>query len=357
MNSQRQSLLQSIVKIIADYRQGEIEAIDVNHVDRWIRQFSNFGFDDKAQEDILREMKHILNSYYISRNLAQNILTRVLTSSELFGDNPIEKIKNTQFLRIQRKGNSQNDLLNLCELILQSNYGLRLEDCGKSPTAYIYLDDCLYTGNTALRDINDWMPHAMRGATLYLVFFAVHSEGWRYSYARIQSEAEKYDIAIKPWHLYKFHNSRWEASQFDCFWALPPSRDELDELINQYVQKITRFRQESHRNLPDLFRPTGRPIQERIFSSPTNRKLLEYAFLKAGAYIVSLPRNPHPSMKPLGYDYLDSLGFGAFLVTYRNIANNCPLALWWGDPRRGYPLNAWYPLFPRLVNTSIWEDF
>ena len=349
MNSQRQSLLQSIVKIIADYRQGEIEAIDVNHVDRWIRQFSNFGFDDKAQEDILREMKHILNSYYISRNLAQNILTRVLTSSELFGDNPIEKIKNTQFLRIQTQGNSQKDLLNLCELILQSNYGLRLEDCGKSPTAYIYLDDCLYTGNRVRRDIIDWMPYAVKGTTLYLVFFAVHSYGWKYSYIQIQSEAQKYDITTKPWHLYKFHNSRWEASQFDCFWALPPSRDKY---IDQYVQEITRRRQESHRNLPDLFRPANRPIKEKIFSSPTNRNLLEYAFLKVGAYIVSLPREGNENIKPLGYDYFDSLGFGAFLVTYRNIANNCPLALWWGNPRKGHPLNAWYPLFPRLANNE-----
>jgi hypothetical protein len=55
-------------------------------------------------------------------------------------------------------------------------------------------------------------------------------------------------------------------------------------------------------------------------------------------------------MRPLGYDYLKSLGFGAILVTYRNIANNCPLALWWGDPNKAYPLNAWYPLFPRIVN-------
>ncbi|WAS05950.1 hypothetical protein LQF76_03385 [Gloeomargaritales cyanobacterium VI4D9] len=267
MNSQRQSLFESIVTIIADYRQGEIEAIDVNHVDRWIKQFSNFGFDDKAQEEILREMKHILSSYYISLNLAREILTRGLTSSELFGDNPIPKIKNTQFLRIQRKGNSQNDLLNLCELILQSNYGLRLADCGKSPTAYIYLDDCLYSGNTVWRDINDWMPHAVRGTTLYLVFFAIHSEGWRHAYRQIQREAEKYkyDIAIEPWYLYKFHNSCWEASQFDCFWALPTSGDEL---IDQYVQEITRRRQESHRVLPDLFRPTDRPIQEKIFPHP-----------------------------------------------------------------------------------------
>ena len=36
-------------------------------------------------------------------------------------------------------------------------------------------------------------------------------------------------------------------------------------------------------------------------------------------------------------------------ITYRNIANSCPLALWYGDEayRPPHPLGRWYPLFPR----------
>ncbi|QQE66315.1 hypothetical protein GFS31_30130 [Leptolyngbya sp. BL0902] len=357
MTNQRQTLLQSIATIVADYRQGEIAAIDPNHIDRWVRQFSEFGFDDEAQIIILGEMERILKSYYISRICAQSFLTNVLTSQKLFGDNPAATIRNAQFLQIQRKGNSQHDLLALCEPILQSKYGLSLRDCGSSPAIYIYFDDCLYSGNTAWRDVNAWMPNAAKGTTLHLIFFAFHTEGLRYSRRQIESEAQKYDVNIKFWRLHKFHNSRWNPSQFDCFWALQTSGDEF---IDRYLKEIDERRQNSNRSLPDLFRPANMPKQDKIFSSAVARNLIEYAFLKVGAYIVSLPRNPNASMKPLGYDYFDSLGFGAIFITYRNIANNCPLALWWGDPHKAYPLNTWYPLFPRTVNTTQapgWEGF
>ena len=349
MTNQRQNLLQSIATITADYRQGEIPAIDSNHVDKWVRQFSKFDFNDEAQVIILGEMERILKSCYISQSSAQRFLTNALTSQELFGANSAATIRNTQFLQIQRKGNSQNDLLNLCEPILQSNYGLSLKDCGNSPTTYIYLDDCLYSGNTVWRDVNAWMPNAVRGTTLHLIFFALHTEGFKYSKKQIEPEAQKYDVDIKFWRLHEFHNSCWKPSQFDCFWALQTSGEEF---IDRYVQEIGERRQNSNRDLPDLFRPANMPTQDKIFSSLDARNRIEYAFLKVGAYIVSLPRSSKPSMKPLGYDYFHSLGFGAIFVTYRNIANNCPLALWWGDPDKPYPLNAWYPLFPRTVNSD-----
>jgi len=59
--------------------------------------------------------------------------------------------------------------------------------------------------------------------------------------------------------------------------------------------------------------------------------------------------NPAPSMRPLGFEKLESLGFGSLFITYRNIANNCPLALWYGNPDYSppHPLGLWYPLFPR----------
>ena len=347
MTNHRQTLLNSIATIIADYRQGEIAAIDPNHVDRWVNQFSKFGFDNEAQIAILGEMERILKSYYISRSSAQSLLTNMLTSQKLFGANPAITIRNAQFLQIQRKGNSQNDLLNLCEPILQSNYGLSSRDFEGSPSTYIYLDDCLYSGNTAWRDVNAWMPNAARGTTLHLIFFALHTEGRRYSQKQIELEAQKYGVAIKFWRLHEFHNSRWKPSQFHCFWALQTSGDEL---IDRYIQEISERRQNSNRTLPDLFRPANMPTQDNVFSSPTARNIIEYAFLKVGAYIVSLSKNPNDSMKPLGYEYFDSLGFGALFTTYRNIANNCPLALWWGDPNKAYPLSAWYPLFPRTVN-------
>jgi hypothetical protein len=345
MTNQRQTLLRSIATIIADYRQGEVPNIDSSHVDRWVRQF-----DDTAQVVILGEMEGILQRYYISRSIAQDFITGVLTSQKLFGATPAETIRNVQFLRIQTKGSSQNDLLNLCEQILQSVYRFGLEDCGRSPVAYIYLDDCLYSGNRVRRDIDTWLSNAVRRTTLHLIFFVRHTDGFEYSRRVIEQKARTQGVSVKFWRLHEFHNSRrWNSSRFDCFWARQTSGDEL---VDRYIQEVNERRQNLNRTLPPLFRPNNVPTQDSIFSSPTAREIVEYAFLKAGAYIVSLPRSPNTSMRPLGYDYLESLGFGAFFVTYRNIANNCPLALWWGDPNKASPLNAWYPLFPRTVNSS-----
>jgi hypothetical protein len=348
MANQRRTLLESIATIIADYRQGEVPTIDSSHVDRWVSQFDRFGFDGEAQVVILEQMERILKRYYISRSIAQDFITRLLTSEKLFGSNPAAMIRNVQFLRIQTKGSSQNDLLNLCEQILQSVHGFGLEDCGSSPVAYIYLDDCLYSGNRVRRDIVHWLSNAARGTTLHLIFFALHTTGREYSQKEIEQKAQVQGVVVKFWGLHEFHNSRWKPSRFDCFWARQTSGDEL---IDRYVQEVNENRQNLNKSLPPLFRPNNMPIQDSIFSSPA-REIIEYAFLKVGAYIVSLPRSPNKNMRPLGYDYLESLGFGAILATYRNIANNCPLALWWGDPNGFYPLNAWYPLFPRTVNTA-----
>lgn len=200
------------------------------------------------------------------------------------------------------------------------------------------------------RDIDEWIRTAATGKILYSIFFAVHTNGWQYSQRQIRQKAQERQFLIETTHfrLHKFHNSRWQPSQFDCFW---PCQVSGDELVDRYIQKVNQLRQNLSRTPPPLFRPHNMPTQDSIFSSPAARQIIESAFLKAGSYIVSLPENPNQNMRPLGYDYLQSLGFGSIFVTYRNIANNCPLALWWGDSNQTYPLNAWYPLFPRIVNT------
>jgi hypothetical protein len=137
MTNQRQVLLQSIATIVADYRQGEIPPIDSNHVDRWVKQFDQFGFGDQAQIVILGEMESILKSYYFSLLKARSFIAcNFLTPDHILGANPTVTIKNVKFLDIQTKGSSQKDLLNLFEPILEQLCGFRLNDCGQSPDAY-----------------------------------------------------------------------------------------------------------------------------------------------------------------------------------------------------------------------------
>ena len=83
-----------------------------------------------------------------------------------------------------------------------------------------------------------------------------------------------------------------------------------------------------------------------VFSSEAGRQLLESEFLIAGVKIRTLTQSPKDFIRPLGLGNF-GVGFGSLLVTYRNCPNNCPLALWWGDPEATSGALHWYPLLSR----------
>jgi hypothetical protein len=340
--ARREVLLKSIADTIADYRYGEIPAPTPDHVDRWVRQF-----DHSDQQTILEEMGRILRTTYVSRRRAERFVRGLVTSRKVFGPSPATALRDTRFLRIQRKGNSQNDLLELGDTILQAEYGFGIDACGVAPPSlYIYLDDCVFSGNTAWHDLEVWLPSATADSTLHLVFFGVYKRGIDYVRRSIRAATRSLRLSIRSW--LEFQNYPGNERRYDCIWPRDLGGD-------PYVDTYVAWLRERNRDQPHrlrLFRPAETPVEEAIFSSPAARDVVEQAFLRAGAYIVSLPTNPKAEMRPLGYEYFDSLGFGATLVTYRNIANNCPLALWWGDPsqHRSHPFSKWYPLFPRSVN-------
>lgn len=87
----------------------------------------------------------------------------------------------------------------------------------------------------------------------------------------------------------------------------------------------------------------------RFFTSQNNRKILEKEFLLAGLKIRTYSSNPSRALKPLGFSPFEGFGFGAMVFTYRNCPNNCPLALWWGNPKaeKTHPFSKWYPLMER----------
>ena len=74
--------------------------------------------------------------------------------------------------------------------------------------------------------------------------------------------------------------------------------------------------------------------------------MLESEFVIAGAKIRAMAENPNPSMRPLGYSPF-GVGFGSMIATYRNCPNNCPLAIWWGNPKATAGALHWYPLLQR----------
>ena len=330
---ERRAFLEEITRISADYRLGQVPPITPDHVNRWVSQF-----DPDDQLVILAEMARILGKHYVSQRKASRFIEKVLAQEEICGADPISGLRNTRFLEIQRHGSSQNELVALTDQVLKKNYGLRTFLCGSFPKAYIYIDDCLVTGYTILHDLEGWLPKAVPGSRLHIILFSVDKGKKDYVWKRLKVLARVRDVKAKIWTQHEFQ-------RMEYMW---PQWFSGDARVDLYVEEVYRRGREQGLNL-QLFRPDIPPGTELTFSSPEARKIVERAFMAAGAYIVSLPKQPKPEMRPMGYAKLESLGSGAVTVTYRNCPNNCPLALWWGDPDkpRGNPLSKWYPLFKR----------
>jgi hypothetical protein len=229
---------------------------------------------------------------------------------------------------------------------LAGTYQIDLDECGKDPEIYVYLDDCLCSGNTVFYDLKGWMEGAKEGTTLYIISIGLHRSAVRRCSPLIRALVQQKKITTQFLRAHPYENVSWESSAAECYW--PRQIGDSPE-IDAYVASINQ-RCAGKSFHPRLFRPAGMPPKEIIFSSAEARDGIEGALLKAGVHIVGLPQNPKLQMRPMGYEYLESLGFGNLMVTYRNISNNSPLALWWGDPNGIYPLNQWLPLFPRKPN-------
>ena len=345
----RQNLLESIANTISDYRLGEIPSMTTSHVDRWVSQF-----DDDEQLIILSEMDHLLSKYYISKSKAESFLTEILTSEEIFGKNPSALIQYGHFLDIQKKGDSQKDLLKLANEITMREYRISINQSSSQSRLYIYLDDCLFSGNRAFHDMQEWLNNSISDTNnpcyVYLIFLGCHTSAIRYLETKLIPKATQKNIHIKIKSHMIFNNLPWDKEKYESFW---PVEFMNDELVNKFVDIVKEKSIQKSVN-PRLFRPDTVPKQETLFSTPEARNIVESAFLRKGAYIASLPEKRKDSMRPMGFEYFESLGFGSVFITYRNIANNCPLVLWWGDTNyhHSHPFSKWYPLFPRKGNES-----
>lgn len=336
MTPLRAGLLEAIARRVADYRQGEIPPITPDHVDRWVGQFA-----PADQITILEEMRALLQAYYVSREDARFFMRGFLSHPDVFGRDVGGGLRATRFLQIQRKGQSQADLLVLVDELLQAEHGLRLADCGAQPKAYVYLDDCLFSGETALQDLKDAMRTFAPRTTLHLVVIAAYWRGLDRLRRELDPLARHAQLVVKYWRAHEFYDVPDVPTRYDALWPQPSA---ADGAVQAYLKTLREWRRPR-----DVFRPDGVPFEDTLFSSATARDVVERAFVQAGARLVLQSKDPNPYQRPLGYEKAPSLGFGAFFVTYRNCPNNCPLVLWWGVAHR------WYPLFPRKINAATAE--
>lgn len=324
----RGDLLESIASSIHDYRRGEILEPTPDHVDSWVRQF-----DDNVQVPILAEINHVLGETYISKASVEKFLVGLVRNKDFGGENPRPFWRNISFLNIQEGGNSQREMLEMFDSVLQKACNLSVDECGRDTDQFLYLDDGIFTGNRIRNDLMKWIElEAPPEAKVRVVVIALHLGGQGYADSGINKAAERAGkkIEIGWWWCVPIEDRKTYINNSD---VLRPTSLPDHERVKAYAESL---------KYEPILRKPGSVGAKRFFSSEDGRNLLEQEFLKAGVSIRDECPNLNQYQRPLGNMILETLGFGTMIVTFRNCPNNCPLALWAGDP--------WYPLFPRKVN-------
>jgi hypothetical protein len=333
--STRTQLVAELATIVADYRRGEVPAMDNAHVERWLKQF-----EPAMQDPLLAETVHVLGETYVSRDQAKRFLAKLVTNASLAGTDPASFWANSVVRDIQLAGSSQRDLLEVFGEVLKDQLGLTLDRCPQVAERIIYLDDGVFSGSRTQMDLSAWIEQqAPPTSDIHVITMAMHTGGQWFAKGRIDKAAAAAGKRVSTtwWRAVDLENRLTYKDTSDVLW---PARLPADPLVDAYVKTLDAAGYPPARTLR-----TGSSFgAKKIFSGPAGRDLLEQEFLKTGAKIRDMCTNLPQSCRPLGFTGLKTLGFGSTFVTYRNCPNTTPLAFWVDAP--------WYPLFPRKTNTE-----
>jgi len=330
--SERDDLLASVANTIKTYRKDDLPEPTSEHVDRWLNQFT-----PAQQLPFLREFAHVIEKSFCTQQNIEGFLRKLVTNVQLAGESPAAYWSSANFLNIQQNGQSQKEMLKLFATCLRDVCGIELSGCGQIGGDYIYLDDVMFSGNRVGNDLEAWINfQAPQVAKVHVIVAAWYSSGFYLVGKKLKSVIQKSgkQIVIKYWRSLVFENRKILKNTSAVLWPITiPDAEE----VHAYIALPSKFPHEPRQ--PSL-------AATYPFSSEAGRQILESEFLIAGAKIWSMSENPKPSMRPLGYSPF-GVGFGAMVTTYRNCPNNCPLAMWWGDPKATSGALHWYPLLSR----------
>lgn len=329
--SEKDDLLASVADTIKTYRTDELAQPTPAHVERWLSQFTPAN-----QLPFLKEFDHVLKQTFITKDKVEEFLQHLVTSEKIAGDNPAAYWQSANFLNIQRNGYSQKEMLKLFAKCLYDEYGLELDKCDRDGRNYIYLDDVIFSGNRVGNDLKQWIIDDAPRATKIHVIVAVIHAGSYFTKRKIEETIKESGKQIKViyWRLIEVENRNKHRNSSGVLW--PTVIPDVAE-VQHYMTLPSKFPFDPRKAGGAVIAP---------FSSEQGRQVLESEFLIAGAKIRSLSENPKASMRPLGFSPF-GVGFGSMIATYRNCPNNCPLALWWGNPEVTSGALHWYPLLPR----------
>lgn len=327
--------IDKLVEITSDYRVADGISQSRENVSAWLEQFP-----ENIRLELLTSVTDCLGRTYFSKKKFVEFLDMLCTNSKFCGDNAKEFWSGVNLLNIQISGNSQREMVSALKSRIQKNLGL---NSGDGEKVYIYFDDAIFSGGRAKNDLVPWIKnHAPPKSELRIVTVGLHSYG-HYVVDKAVEEAVKEsgkDINFRFWRAVEFKNNPRRPEISDVLW---PAEVPDDELVKNYISNLPRPELLKLRNA-QLTKPTT------VFPNIKQREFLERELLIAGARVREICPQLTEFQRPLGNILFSSFGFGSLFVTFRNCANNVPIALWAGSP--------WIPLFPRKTNTdSSFERF
>jgi hypothetical protein len=353
-----QRLIVSIQSKLKDYRAHDksVNKISAKRIEFWIKQFNK-----KSRHAILEEFNNILKKRYYSRKKAKKALAKFLIEiREEFGFTSTRKfLQNSEFLSLQIKGKSQDDLLALINEVIQEDTGMSLDECGVSSKSYtIYIDDMLCTGNTLLNDIRPWLNKKFarkktnleaikEGSTKLILFYIfLHKRGYEKKVKQLRHE---FPGLIKNTHFFcdlQINNYSNASTGNDLIF---PSKT-LSKAVIEYRKAIEKEADDYildngyQDTIQRYFRSATKKQTDKFFVSPTTRNLLEREILLKGIQILRYPGTKKKNIRALGFSLPSerNFGFGALCFTWRNISNNTPLVFW-------YSAGSFTPLFRRKL--------
>lgn len=350
-------LINNIYQTLKDYRADENESsvkITPERIMKWINQF-----DKKLRIPILEELDNIFKKRYFSKSMVRNFLDKMVQdlTRDFNFSNASEFLRNSNFLNLQPEGKSQGIMLKLFNELIQKKYGLSLDDCGTISKRYsIYIDDILCTGLTLITDIKQWLEQmfspdktnaqavADDSTTLVLVYIFIHKKNYLKKKAEIRHKISvEVSSKHKMYRVFEIQNDTSSDSKIDLIYPLENGQPSI---VNEYKEKITHqvdiYTLDKYNRVfrEEFYRPAGLPVNEKFFTSPKNRILVENAFLRKGIEILQNANSQNSNIRALGYSIpsLKNFGFGALCFTWRNIPNNAPLVFW-------YSGGGFFPLF------------
>ncbi len=328
-----QNYVEEISQALANYRPEDDIKRDTDHVYQWLSQFR-----PHSQRSIAEGTARILSQFFLSKEACTDFIDDIITHKDLVQDDPAAFWAQTAILNLQKQGNSQRELVQMLTTSLNKQ---GIQHGSPEPRYSVYIDDAIFTGNTVLHDLKEWVQSAPDKHRVHVLTFGHYKSGQQHAQQALNKviKASKKDIKI-TFHARpdaKLMNFLAKRNISQSMW--PTQKVLSHPLIQEYAQQITRRKNKIH----------YRQTQKNPSLMPEYaRHAMEEEFLIAGVQIINRCKSPSRHLKPLGYSPYPGFGFGSILTTYRNCPQNCPLALWWGSQEPNTDNSAaWYPLMER----------